>query len=612
MKRPLFPVRFRYTDDRSQFTHIFAIWCAPGDKYAAAIRKLEAALQLSGSAILVINHAERPVSPMDDVEGGPASAMRIKIITYAVFYRCSRAFDSTQFKRIYTGQMTCWAAKQDLVRHLRQSGPHVLRLTFNGRVLGAAEDLVLLESSQEKPVDVVVLTEFQFAVDTVYPMIPFADTDTVGFVMESISSWKQRQVRGLIGHVHSRRPSGAETPLSPARSMGTVDRTKVITVQFAGPVPLTFTEPIVRPVINAVEQVQAMLLGQIPSLQPYPGESPRCVKCNMILPDDRVIPVEFDWTATVADALERAVAEVDGDVHFCCILDDDAKTIGRDVALKYLPPPRNLRVVADVRSVGQAESLGGSVVDFKKLTKVRRIGRGSFGTVFLMEDEDTRECCAVKFIDPPDDNGEWTPNRILRLVIQECEVLCQLDHPCVLRLKGYCLGTSHRSKAKIATEYMEGGSLAKVMTTKPPPDWWDWTAKSIVVAGIVLGMRYVHSRSVIHRDLKPTNILLDARGTIRIGDFGSARLTTLCATPNLSTPGTLRYLAPEYRNAGYTNKVDVYSFGMVLFEIATGQKGFPAEWKDFDIYDALRDGTRSTIPDWVDPWVASLITRCWA
>jgi hypothetical protein len=247
--------------------------------------------------------------------------------------------------------------------------------------------------------------------------------------------------------------------------------------------------------------------------------------------------------------------------------------------------------------------------DFSRLEKVRRIGGGSFGTVKLMKDRTTGDLFAVKFLRPPE-SGDMTANKFFQVFIRECEVSSHLSHRCILRFMGHCLPKDDNC-GKIMMEYMDGGSLAKVIGMSPPPSWLDWTWKSKAVTGLVYGMRYVHSQDVIHRDLKPSNILLDCNQEIRIGDFGSSTLSTLDATQTREC-GTLSYMAPEQRGDDYTNKVDVYSFGLIFYEILTGVKVFPSDLGIFGICEAARSGQRPDMPSWIAKWVGDLIAACWS
>jgi serine/threonine protein kinase len=118
---------------------------------------------------------------------------------------------------------------------------------------------------------------------------------------------------------------------------------------------------------------------------------------------------------------------------------------------------------------------------------------------------------------------------------------------------------------------MRGGSLEAALEERP--GWLRGTALAKIVVGIDLGMQFVHSRGYMHRDRKPSNILLDDEHQALIGDFGSSRLEDLAImfTKNVSMP---LYMAPEMSEDNYTNKVDVFSFAMILYGIVVGQKVF--------------------------------------
>jgi serine/threonine protein kinase len=104
----------------------------------------------------------------------------------------------------------------------------------------------------------------------------------------------------------------------------------------------------------------------------------------------------------------------------------------------------------------------------------------------------------------------------------------------------------------------------------------DDTGKAIVVAGVVVDMKFIHSQGVIHRDLKSANILLDGRGSPRIGDLGSSQFFDLSLTM-VSTIGTPSYMAPEmFQCDEYSPAVDVYSFSLIAYELLLGEAGFPA------------------------------------
>jgi serine/threonine protein kinase len=155
------------------------------------------------------------------------------------------------------------------------------------------------------------------------------------------------------------------------------------------------------------------------------------------------------------------------------------------------------------------------------------------------------------------------------LFFRELMALLSLIHPCIVPLFGY-VRRVRREGSKLATHFMSGSSLEGVLRSDPSPDWFTPTAKAIIVAGIVIGMRHVHNMRFMHGDLKPSNILLDRHHRPRLADIGSSRWEANQST--LAGGAGIAYTAPELSGSeGYTNKIDVYSFALILYEILFGQ-----------------------------------------
>jgi serine/threonine protein kinase len=151
--------------------------------------------------------------------------------------------------------------------------------------------------------------------------------------------------------------------------------------------------------------------------------------------------------------------------------------------------------------------------------------------------------------------------------LREVEALFTLKHPCIVSLKGYCLPRG-REGAKLVTEYVGRGTLKSVLCLgSKAPRWWTVGRKVCSIIGIVLGMKYIHSKGFLHRDLKPENIFIDSEYRIRIGDFSLGRLFDSGVT--MTAVGTPLYMAPESGSGHYDSKVDVYSFGLIMYEIVT-------------------------------------------
>jgi serine/threonine protein kinase len=160
------------------------------------------------------------------------------------------------------------------------------------------------------------------------------------------------------------------------------------------------------------------------------------------------------------------------------------------------------------------------------------------------------------------------------------------------------------------------------------------TAKTVIIVGIVIGMYFVHCGGIIHRDLKPANVLLDPISHYpKIADFGvsrpanvntskgEARSNPLSLAPGLDKTmamtgqiGSPLYMAPEIiAGRSYSSKADVFSFGVLLYEIVTGKQPCQdcGDCSIFHFYEKVISGARETIPETVEAFTAALIRRCW-
>jgi TPR repeat protein len=232
------------------------------------------------------------------------------------------------------------------------------------------------------------------------------------------------------------------------------------------------------------------------------------------------------------------------------------------------------------------------------------IGAGGFSSVTLARDPKTQKTIAVKHLrgcGPQD----W--------VIREVERLVQLKHPCVVPIVGWS-PPQGSTEAQIQMEFAEHRSLYDVLEKVKSgaiPHFWDPTRIGIIICGIVLGMRFVHSRGIIHRDLKPSNILLNGRGHPWIADFGTSRAASADHTWTEET-GTVHYAAPELFQDGVdcTAKCDVFSFGLVLYEILTRMPVFSRSERPFEVIRRLRARDLPAIPARCGRLMQALIPQC--
>jgi hypothetical protein len=196
---------------------------------------------------------------------------------------------------------------------------------------------------------------------------------------------------------------------------------------------------------------------------------------------------------------------------------------------------------------------------------------------------------------------------------REVTAMSNLRHPCIARIHE---SNCHRGSqdAEIHLEFAEHGSLQRVMENVQRAAEWFWTptGKAVIICGIVLGMRFVHSKSYIHGDLKPSNILIKTGGTVLISDFGISRLESTDASSS-TDGGTVHYSAPElyFNKPVCTRKTDVFCFGLVLYEIVTGLAVFPRSMYAFTVIQQLRSHDLPAVPDSCGWLMRDLIDRCW-
>lgn len=223
------------------------------------------------------------------------------------------------------------------------------------------------------------------------------------------------------------------------------------------------------------------------------------------------------------------------------------------------------------------------------------LGMGGFGKVYMGMLPKSKMMVAVKRISHESRQG-------MKEFVAEVVSLGRLRHRNVVQLLGYC---RRKGELLLVYDYMPMGSLDKYLYDQDKPTL-EWARRLQIIKGVASGLLYLHEdweKVVIHRDIKASNVLLDAEMNGRLGDFGLARLYDHGTEPNTThVVGTMGYLAPELgHRAKATPYTDVFAFGAFLLEVTCGRRPVEQE-APMVLVDWVLDYWRSgSIMETVDP-----------
>jgi predicted Ser/Thr protein kinase len=230
------------------------------------------------------------------------------------------------------------------------------------------------------------------------------------------------------------------------------------------------------------------------------------------------------------------------------------------------------------------------------------LGRGGMGEVYRATDLTLGQSVALKFLP---ENAAHNQG-VLERFHGEVRVARLVSHPNVCRV--YDIGEIE-GMPFISMEYVDGEDLASLLTRigRLPADKAVETARKLCA-----GLAAAHDRGVIHRDLKPQNIMINKRGEVVIMDFGLAAIASELSGAEARN-GTPAYMSPEQiKGGGVTAKSDLYALGLVLYELFTGKRPFDAHSVQqlLDLQEALQLTSMTSVAADIDPAVEKVIRRC--
>jgi mitogen-activated protein kinase kinase 4/5 len=196
-----------------------------------------------------------------------------------------------------------------------------------------------------------------------------------------------------------------------------------------------------------------------------------------------------------------------------------------------------------------------------ELERVRRVGSGAGGTVWMVRHRATGQAYALKVLYGNHDDA------VRRQITREIAILRTAEHPAIVRCHGMY---EQAGELQILLEYMDGGSLEGRRIA-------DEHFLAHVARQVLSGIAYLHRRHIVHRDIKPSNLLIDSGRRVKIADFGVGRILNQTMDPCNSAVGTIAYMSPERINTdlndgaydGYAG--DIWSFGLSILEFYLGR-----------------------------------------
>ena len=207
----------------------------------------------------------------------------------------------------------------------------------------------------------------------------------------------------------------------------------------------------------------------------------------------------------------------------------------------------------------------------KKYKICKLIGKGNYGKAYLVKNLEDNNLYVNKIIDM----SQFTKDQ-LESALHEAEILKSLQHPNIIRCIDFFVDNK---KLCLVTEYADLGDLSKIIKYQILSGYF--FCEEIILnwfTQLCFAIKYIHSKNIIHRDLKLSNIFLTSKGNIKLGDFGIAKILTSKDDLAKTLVGTPYYLSPELcLKKPYNHKSDIWSLGCILYEMMYLKHAFEAD-----------------------------------
>ncbi|KAJ7071114.1 MAP kinase [Mycena amicta] len=227
------------------------------------------------------------------------------------------------------------------------------------------------------------------------------------------------------------------------------------------------------------------------------------------------------------------------------------------------------------------------------------IGRGTYGRVYLALNATTGEMIAVKQVETPrtaSDKNDTRQISVVQALKMESETLKVLDHQNIVQYLGF-EETPTNLSMQVFLEYVPGGSIGSCLHKHGK---FEEDVTKSFTSQILAGLEYLHSKGVIHRDLKSDNILVEMSGVCKISDFGISKRTDDQNDAHTAMQGTVFWMAPEVINTkkkGYNSKIDIWSIGCVVLEMWAGTRPWQGDEMVAVMFKLFQSKLPPPVPD---------------